>query len=267
MTCPLLATLIIQENGSPKSVPEVGATSRGHWSIALAAFVGSVAGGFVAPSMDSLGLSTEGGTPLLAGGAAIFVASLLGAVLGAVVGAVVAFVWVRARRPGVGAVVGSVLGIVAGVLSGYFSERFAQSWVNALSANPQEAAFLGGVLAGLLGGGTGAVLASAAARSVPSFGRPRAFAALLGALLGLLSGVGGGSIGATLAQSATACPNGYYYANPSPPSGCAPGLLQGALLLGMWGGALAGAISAVAVFAVLSYANRSSQAERSTPPA
>ena len=266
-TSPVRTARTKGEDAPAKGMAEVGATSRGRWSIALAAFVGSAAGGFVAPSMDSLGVSTEGATPLLAGGAAIFTASLLGAVLGAVAGALVAFVVVRAGRPRTGAITGSVFGILAGVLAGYFSEALAEAWVNAFSGNPLGAALIGGLLAGLLGGGTGAVIAHVSVRSVPSFGRPRTFAALLGGLFGLLSGIGGGGIGATLAQSASFCPNGYY-ANPSPLpyGGCVPGLLPGALVLGMWGGAVAGVLSGVAVFTFLSFERRPSLPVHATPP-
>jgi hypothetical protein len=225
--------------------------SRTQWAVALAALVGGVAGSFVAPSMDSLGVSTEGSLPVLAGGAAIYVASLLGALLGATAGASTAFAIGRRRHQAAAATLGSLAGIVVGMVVGYCSEGLAQAWINAFSGNPLEGALVGGAI----GGGFAGVAAAAALRVFRSSGAPssreRTFAALVGTIAGLLTGMGGASIGATLAESVLVCPNGYY-TNPSTLPGCVVGILQGALLLGIWAGAVCGAIAALATAFVLS---------------
>jgi MFS family permease len=225
--------------------------TRVHWAVALAALVGGIAGSFVAPSMDSLGVSTEGSLPLLAGGAAIYAASLIGALLGATVGAVTAFAIGRKRRQGVAAIAGSVAGIAIGVAVGYFSEGLAQAWVNAFSGNPLEGALVGGAIAGGFAGVAAAAILRVFRNLGTLVGREGSFTALSGSVLGLLAGMGGASIGATLAQSVSECPNGYYV-NPYTPSSCVPGILQGSLLFGLWAGAITGAVGALVAASALS---------------
>ena len=225
--------------------------------------VGGVAGSFVAPSVDILGVSTEGSAPLLAGAAAIYVASALGALLGAGTAAIVAFGIGRTGRPRTAAISGSVTGTVAAVAAGYLSGNLAQSWVNAFSGNPLAGALVGGVIAGSAAG-----VAAASAHRIfrgpgALAGREEAFVAVWGSVLGLFAGMGGASIGATLAQSARACPNGFY-ANPSNPFGCVPGILQGSLLIGIWSGALMGAVGALATALLLALLARDSAPAHST---
>jgi MFS family permease len=233
--------------------------ARVHWAVAFAALVGGVAGSFVAPSMVSLGIRTGGSHPLLGGGAAIYVASVAGALLGVTSGALTAFV-IRGRRhflidrrrhQWVAAITGSIAGIAVSVVAGYFSEDLARLWVNAFSANPLEAALVGGAMAGSFAGVAGAATLRTFQSMRTRASRQGKFTALSGSILGLLAGLGGGSIGATLAQSVIACPNGYY-SNPSPPSGCVPGVLQGSLLLGLWAGAATGAVAALVTTTLLS---------------
>jgi hypothetical protein len=232
---------------------------RAHWAIALAALVGAVAGSFLAASMDTAGISTEGSLPLLAGGPAIFVASLAGALLGAAGGALTAF-WIgRASRKGVAAVAGSAAGIAVGAIVGYLSEILARAWITAFSGNPLEGAVVGGAIAGGYAGVAVAAMLRVFGDPDPHGHSDRRFAALLGSLLGLLAGAGGGSIGATLAQSVLVCPNGYY-AYPFVPAGCNAGILQGAILFGIWGGAVAGAFGALVAAYVLPRLSRASSA-------
>lgn len=242
-------------------------TTRIHWAVAIAALVGAVGGSYVAPSMDSLGLSTTGNTPLLAGAAAIYLASMLGAALGAAAGAVFAFAIVRVASARVAALVGSVVGLAVSALAGYFSGELSVAWVNSFAGNPLMAALAGGILAG----GYAGVATAAALRLQPagmeSLGRRIGFSGLGGGLFGLLAGAGGGSIGVTLAQSITPCPNGYYIV-PRQFARCAPGLLQGSLLVGMWAGAVTGAILAiVAAWLMARLARLDSGSARSPAPA
>jgi len=229
--------------------------ARVHWAVALAALVGGVTGSFIASSMDSLGISTEGSLPLLGGGAAIYTASLVGALLGATVGSVIAFTIARNGSHRIAAISGSVAGTVSGAVVGYFSEGLAQAWINAFSGNPLEGALVGGAIAGGFAGTAGAASLRTFRSLGARTGRERGFTALLGGLLGLLGGIGGASIGASLAQSVLACPNGYS-ANPYTPSGCASGILQGSLLLGLWAGAITGAVGAVLTAYALSVLGR-----------
>jgi hypothetical protein len=226
-----------------------------HWAVAFAALVGGVVGSFVAASMDSVGLSTEGSLPLLAGDAAIYVAFLMGALLGASVGALTAFAIGRQRRQRIAAVAGSVAGIAAGLITGYLSELLASVWINAFSGNPLEGALVGGAIAGGLAG----VAVAAVLRLFPDTGVGNSangrFAALLGSVAGALAGMGGASVGATLAQSVLVCPNGYSV-YPYVSSGCSAGILQGSLLFGIWAGAVTGAVGALVCATVLRRINR-----------
>jgi hypothetical protein len=228
-----------------------GGPARVHWAVALAALVGGIAGSFVAPSMDSLGISTEGSLPLLGGVAAIYAASLAGALLGTTTGAATAFAIGRKHHERIAAIAGSVVGIAVGVVAGYYSEGLAQGWVNAFSGTPTEGALVGGAIAGGMAG----VAAAATLRVFRNLGggtrHEGSFAPLLGSVLGLFAGMGGASIGATLAQSVVVCPSGYS-ANPDVLGGCAPGILQGSLLVGLWAGAITGAIGALVTASVLS---------------
>lgn len=225
--------------------------SRTYWAIALATLVGGLVGSFVAPSMISLGISPEGNLPLLAGGAAIYAGSLMGALLGAAGAAMTAFFVAQKRGPRIAAITGSVAGIAVGVAVGFFSEPLAVAWVHAFSGNPLEGALVAGAIAG---GYAGVALVATTRifwKANPRVIREGGFLALLGSVLGLLAGMGGAGIGATLAQSVVACPNGYYE-NPFTPSGCVPGILQGSLLFGLWAGAITGALAALVTALVLS---------------
>jgi hypothetical protein len=226
--------------------------ARVHWAVAFAALVGGLAGSFVARSMDRLGISTERSFPLLAGEAAIYVASLLGALLGATVGALTAFGIGRSKNPAMAAVAGSVAGILMGVVVGYFSEYLAQTWVNAFSGNPLEGALAGGLIAGGFAGAVAAAMYRLSRKPPGLAGREEAFVAAYGSVLVLFAGMGGASMGATLAQSVLPCPDGYF-TNPDFLPGCASGILEGSLLLGIWGGAIAGAVGAPAASLVLAY--------------
>jgi hypothetical protein len=201
--------------------------------------------------MDSLGVSTEGSYPLLAGGPAIYVASVGGALLGALAGAVVAFAMGRRRRQRIAAIAGSSAGIIVAAIAGYFSENLAQAWVNAFSGNPLEGALVGGAIAGSCAGVAAAGVLSVFQDGGTPTRRTTPYAGLVGAVLGLLAGAGGGSIGGSLAQSALVCPNGYY-AIPYRAVGCDAGILQGSLLFGMWAGAVFGAIGALVAALVIS---------------
>ncbi|MGA9839940.1 MAG: hypothetical protein WBE40_02705 [Thermoplasmata archaeon] len=222
-----------------------------HWAVALAALVGGVAGSFVALSIAALGPVVNGSLPLLAGGAAIYVGSLLGASLGASIAAITAFAIGRKGNPRLAAISGSFAGIVVGVLVGLLSEGLARSWVNAFSVNPLEGALVGGAIAGGFAGVAAAGMLRIFGNPGSEISREGRFAALLGSVLGVFAGMGGASIGATLAQSVVACPNGYY-ANSYQPAGCVPGILQGALLIGLWAGAILGALGGFAAAFVLS---------------
>lgn len=225
--------------------------SRTHWAIGLATLVGGLGGSFVAPSMVSLGISTTGNLALLAGGAAIYVGSLMGALLGAAAAAVTSFILARWRGQRIAAIAGSVAGIGTGVVVGFFSENLAGAWVSAFSGNPLEGALVGGAIAGGVAGIAMVALLRVFRNVGARVSREGKLLALLGSILGLLAGMGGASIGATLAQSVVACPNGYY-AHPFTPSGCVPGILQGSLLFGLWAGAITGAVGALVTASVLS---------------
>jgi hypothetical protein len=227
-----------------------GRPTRLHWAVGLAALVGGEAGAFLAASLNTLALSTEGSRPLLAGGAAIYVGSLLGAVVGAAIAALVAFGVGRAGYEVTAAIGGSLTGLLGAGLVGYYSEPLAQAWINAFSGDPLAGALAGGAIAaGFAGVGAVAVLRALSPPASP--GRRRAsFAALIGSVAGFLVGIGGASIGSTLAESVSPCPNGYY-GNPFTPGPCVPGLLQGSLLVGMWVGAVVGAATAVLASVVL----------------
>jgi len=228
----------------PARAPSPG---LGPWAVALAALVGTAAGSFLAASIASA-LVTAGW--VLGGSAAIYVASALGAVVGAGVAALVAFSLARFGWFRIGALAGALLGIAVGGAMGYVAESFAQSWIAAFSGNPPVAALVGGGLAGSLVG----VAVAAALRILRRSGMPvkRAvqFAGLVGSLAGAFAGVGGASIGIALAEATTLCPNGYY-SNPGFAAGCAVGVASGALLLGLWVGALMGAVGAMTTAEIL----------------
>jgi hypothetical protein len=213
----------------------------------MAALVGTVGGSFLAASVA---IYTVGPAPLLAGGASIFVGSLLGALVGAAGGALPAFVLGRAGWPRGGAFLGAIVGIGTGGAMGFLSEGTAQAWVNAFSGNALAGALVGGGIAGALVGIAVASSLRVLRRSGTPVKRAVQFAGLVGSLAGAFAGIGGAGIGASLAQAASVCPNGYF-GNPYTPSGCVPGLLQGALLIGIWIGALMGAIGAMATAEVL----------------
>lgn len=230
-----------------------GSPLRLHWAVALASLVGGSAGSFVVASVETLGPPVTGNLPLLGGIDAIFVASLLGALVGMSSAALVAYRVGRTGREGLAAVVGSASGILAGVVIGFVSESVAVRWVDAFSTKPLAAALVGGAFAGGFAGvAVAASLWALWGRGLRVLGT-EIFAALVGGALGMLAGMGGANIGATLAQSATACANGYY-ANPGTGGACVPGLLQGALLVGIWVGAVAGTLAALATARVLTLA-------------
>lgn len=216
-----------------------------HWSVGLAALVGAVAGSFLGSVVP---IYAPAAHPLLGGDAAIYVGTLLGAIAGAAAGSIVAFVLARLGRPALGAVVGSLAGLAAGAASGAFAEPAAADWVRAFSGDPLAAAFFGGAIGGTFVGiaaGVGVLVFQRQGTPVKEVVR---FGGMVGALGGVLAGLGGGSIGATLAQSTTYCPNAAYNG-----AACPPGLLQGAILLGVWGGGLLGAIAGLLTAEVLTF--------------
>ena len=225
--------------------------SRGVWAVSLAALVGGVGGSFLAGSMDSLGLTTGGQYPLLAGDAELYTAFALGALLGPGVAAVAAYVLARAGHVIVAAVGGSMLGLLAGGLVGAFAENAAVWWTSEFSSNPYEGAAVGALIAGAAGG-LAIVSVFRAGRPAGSPAPSLRFAGLLGSIAGLLAGVGGGGVGFSLAESTKVCPNGYSGYPAAPPPNCFAGVGQGSLILGVWFGAAAGALGALATAWVLS---------------
>ncbi|HTZ62034.1 MAG TPA: hypothetical protein VMC82_05290 [Thermoplasmata archaeon] len=223
------------------------APSTVHWSVGLAALVGGLAGSLAGASTS---IDSYGPAPIVGGGAAIYVGSLLGAIAGVGAAALVAFALARSGSPRVGAIAGAVAGTGLGALFGTFAEGLAQGWIGQFRSAPLGAAFVGGALAGALLG----IAAGAAVRVFQREGAPVKrvvqFGGLLGSLGGLLAGIGGASVGVTLAEATSVCPNGYF-TDPYVASGCAQGLLQGSLLLGLWGGALTGALAGLASAEVL----------------
>lgn len=216
-----------------------------HWSVGLAALVGALAGSFLGAVVPIYAATSS---PLLAGSAAIYVGTVLGAVGGAAAGALVAFAIATLGHPSLGAAIGSVAGIAAGAAAGFEANAAAVAWVNTFALNALGAALYGGIIGGALVG----VAAGAGVRVFQREGTPVKrvvqFGGLLGALGGVLAGIGGGSLGATLAQSTTVCPNGIYSGGV-----CPPGLLQGAILLGIWGGGLLGAIAGLLTAEILTF--------------
>jgi hypothetical protein len=224
-----------------------GAPARVHWAVALAALVGGVLGSFVGASTA---IYSYGSQPIAGGDAAIYVGSLAGAVVGASVAAAIALGVGRSGRAALGAVAGSVGGVVAGALVGYYAEGIAQWWISTYGGNALEGALVGGAIAGgYVGVAFGAVLSGLRKSGTP-IRRVVQFAGLAGALAGMFAGMGGGSIGATLAQAASVCPNGYT-STPAVVSGCSAGILQGALLIGLWVGAILGAVGGLATAEIL----------------
>lgn len=221
-------------------------TRRG-WAVALAAWIGAIAGSVVAPSMDSLGFSLEGSHPLLGGSAAIYVAFALGPTLGACVGAGIAYVTAGRDHARRGALLGSVAGIVAAAVVGYFSEPIAEAWANAFRGAPFSAAFVAAVVAGAGGGVAAALLVRTMRPEGPRVARERRFSALLGSLVGLLAGLGGAALGAYLVLGDCATPGG----TANLPSVSACDFTQGALGLGAWAGAAVGAAAGLLTAAIL----------------
>ncbi len=235
-------------NGTPRRI---------HWAVGLAAWVGGAAGSIVAPSMDSLGLSTEGSSPLLGGAAAIYVAFVLGGVAGAAGGALVAYGAGRGGHERRAAVAGAGAGILVAALAGYVSENVAQWWATAFFQAPLTAGLYGGILAGLVAGVASATILRAMRSEGPARGHERRFAALVGSLMGLWSGFGGAILGVYLAMAQ--CPafaaGGTTYGGPAVLAGC--GFEQGAVAFGAWAGGAAGAASALLAATILPLLSRS----------
>lgn len=238
-----------------------GGLRRTHWAVALAAWVGGLVGSFVAASMDSLGISTEGAQPLLGGSAAIYVAFVLGGMAGAATGAWVAFAAGRDGHEPRGALLGGAAAVGVAAVAGYFSEKVAEWWATTFFQEPLSAALAGGLIAGAAAG----VASTALRRTVRPEGPPgsgeRRFATLAGSLAGLLAGFGGGTLGSYLAQAL--CP-GSTIGGPGPAvlSGC--DFTQAAPLLGAWAGAAAGAVTGLAAGILLPRMTARAPAE--TPP-
>ena len=221
--------------------------ARVHWAVALAALVGAVGGSFLAAS---IAIYSYGSQPILAGEGAIYLGSAVGAAVGAAAAALPAFVLGRSGWPQAGALLGAVVGVGAGGAMGLVSEGWAQGWVTAFASNALAGALVGAGIAGALAGVTAAAFLRILRRSGTPVKRLVQFAGLIGSVAGLFAGIGGASVGVTLAQAATVCPNGYY-TNPYTPSGCVPGVLAGSLLVGIWVGALMGAIGAMVTAEIL----------------
>lgn len=215
----------------------------------LATWVGGVAGSFVAPSMDSLGISTEGSHPLLGGSAAIYVAFVLGGMLGSAAAAFVAYGAGRHGHERRATLLGGLAGIALAALAGYFSENVAEGWANAFFQLPFTAALVAGAIAGSFAGGAAAAVVRVYRPSGPPFSKERRFATLVGSLFGLWAGFGGGVLGAYL--SFAKCPYnvsaGVFGTVVTP--GC--DFTQGSVAIGAWAGGAAGALSALLVAAVL----------------
>ena len=226
-----------------------GPPSRRAWAVALASWAGGVVGSFVAPSMDSLGISTGGSTPLLGGSAALFAAFALGAAVGSTTGALVAFLVGRRGHERIAAASGAGAGIVLSVVAGYLSEIVAEWWAGTFFQYPLSAGLVGGALAGGFAGVAAVALLRGLRSSGPKFPKERRFATLSGSVAGLWAGLGGGALGEYLALAK--CPEyAAGYGGPVVLAGC--GFTQGAIALGAWAGAAVGALSAFLTALVLS---------------
>jgi hypothetical protein len=213
--------------------------SRRATAITLAALLGLLAGSFVAPSMDTVGLTPEGTEPFLAGEAAIWVAMVGGALLGAAVAALVAHLLLRRTSAPLATIGGALAGTAFSAGLGFGSEAVAIGWTQAFSADPLLGALAGAAIAALFGGALGALLPRVGRAGPTGYG----LAILLGALVGGLAGLAGADAGETLADAPLVCPNGYTM-NPAVPSGaCSAGVPQG-IILGVWVGILVGALVA-----------------------
>ncbi len=205
-------------------------------------------GSLVAPSMDSLGISTEGSTPLLGGSAALFAAFALGAAVGSTAGALVAYSVGRRGHERVAAALGAVAGIALSAAAGYFSEIVAEWWAGTFFQAPLSAGLVGGGIAGGFAGVAAVALLRGLRSPEPRYPKERRFATLSGSVAGLWAGLGGGALGEYLAL-AKCSEYGGPFAGPAVLAGC--DFTQGAVAFGAWSGAAVGALSAyIAAFAL-----------------
>lgn len=219
--------------------------SRTSWAVGLAALVGGVGGSFLAGLSGMFGTTVPTNHPLLGGSAAIYTGFALGAVLAPAVAAAIAYLVARLLPASAAATAGAVAGIVTGSVVSIYAEQAARWWVSEFGANPFVGAVAGALVAGVAAGG--AIVAAVQAGARGTRGIPLRFAGLIGAVAGLMAGVGGAGVGFTLAESESVCPNGYSGLPAPPPPNCWSGVGQGSLVLGIWFGAAAGVLGAVAV--------------------
>ncbi len=217
------------------------------WAVLLAALVGGTAGSLLATAVAP---ATYGTTPIDAGGPAVAVAFLLGAIVGAGVAALLAAALGLRGSPRAGAVAGAVVGLGVGGSVGLFAETIVSDWIAAYGGDPLAGALIGAVIAGgLLGVTVGAAVCSLRTPALRIKQLVR-FAGLAGSVGGMFAGLAGGSIGGALAQATTVCPNGYFGV-PLHSTGCSAGLFEGSWFVGLWIGALVGAMVALATAEVL----------------
>lgn len=217
------------------------------WAVLLAALVGGAAGSLLAVALAPV---TYGTTAIDAGNPAIAVAFLLGAIVGAGVAALLAAALGLRGSPRAGAVAGALVGLGVGGSVGLLAETIVSDWIAAYGGDPLAGALVGAVIAsGLFGGAIAAAVCSLRSPALRIKPLVR-LAGLAGSVGGMFAGLAGGSIGGALAQAATVCPNGYFGV-PLHSTGCSAGLFGGSWFVGLWIGALVGAIAALATAEVL----------------